>query len=45
MTISLTDPFRGLQTGTNTVNPPDQDTTTHPTWIGNWTDYVFHKEN
>jgi len=35
----------GLQTGGNTVNPPDQDTTTYPTWIGNWKDYLFQKEN
>jgi hypothetical protein len=37
-------PNWGLQSGSNTVNPPDADTTTHPTWIGNFTNYTYQKE-
>jgi hypothetical protein len=37
-------PGWGLQTGTNAVNPPDADTTTHPSWVGNWTNYSYRKE-
>jgi hypothetical protein len=37
-------PSWGLNAGSNTVNPPDQDTTTHLTWTDNWTNYSYQKE-